>query len=97
MGADHAVESSRVDPVDAIITLCPGGEERVRRMMSVIRSGRMDLIPLLTHRFELDHIEKAYGLSVHQRDGVLKVAITPRSSVARGCGLRIGLTATCVS
>ena len=76
MGADHAVESSRVDPVDAIITLCPGGEERVRRLMSVIRSGRMDLIPMLTHRFELDHIEKAYGLSVHRRDGVLKVAIT---------------------
>ena len=75
-GAHHAIESSRIDPVDAIITLCPGGEERMRRLMSVIQSGRVNLSPMVTHRFELDHIEKAYELSVHQRDGVLKVAIT---------------------
>ena len=49
----------------------------MRRSMSVIQSGRVDLSPMVTHRFELDHIEKAYELSVHQRDGVLKVAITP--------------------
>ena len=76
-GVHHAIESSRIDPVDAIITLCPGGEERMRRLMSVIQSGRVGLSPMVTHRFELDHIEKAYELSVHQRDGVLKVAITP--------------------
>ena len=45
--------------------------------MSVIQSGRVDLSPMVTHRFELDHSKKAYELSVHQRDGVLKVAITP--------------------
>ena len=70
-GAHHAIESSRIDPVDAIITLCPGGEERMRRLMWVIQSGRADLSPIVTHRFELDHIEKAYDLSVHQHDGVL--------------------------
>ena len=43
--------------------------------MSVIQSGRVGPSPMVTHRFELDHIEKAYELSVHQRDGVLKVAI----------------------
>lgn len=31
----------------------------------------------LTHRFKLDDIEQAYELFAHQRDGVLKVAITP--------------------
>ena len=46
-------------------------------MIPVIQSGREDLSPMVTHRFELDHIEKADELSVHQRDGVLKVAITP--------------------
>ena len=49
----------------------------MRWLMSVIQSGRVDLSPMVTHRFELDHIEKALELSVHQRDGVLKVAITP--------------------
>lgn len=58
-------------------TLCPGGKERMRRLMNVIASGRADLKPLVTHRFKLDDIEQAYEMFAHQRDGVLKVAITP--------------------
>jgi threonine dehydrogenase-like Zn-dependent dehydrogenase len=38
---------------------------------------RVDLTPLVTHRYKLDDIEAAYDLFSHQRDGVLKVAITP--------------------
>jgi alcohol dehydrogenase len=60
-----------------VTSLCPGGKERMRRLMSVIQSGRVDLGPMVTHRFKLDDIEKAYELFGHQRDGVLKVAITP--------------------
>lgn len=60
-----------------VTTLCPGGKERMRRLMSVIEGKRVDLTPLVTHRFKLDEIEKAYDLFGHQRDGVLKVAITP--------------------
>lgn len=58
-------------------TLCPGGKERMRRMMEVVASGRVDLGGLVTHRFKLDEIEQAYDLFANQRDGVLKVAITP--------------------
>jgi alcohol dehydrogenase len=58
-------------------TLCPGGKERMRRMMGVVASGRADLGALVTHRFKLDQIEEAYDLFANQRDGVLKVAITP--------------------
>lgn len=58
-------------------TLCPGGKERMRRLMEVIASGRVDTRPLVTHRFKLDDIEAAYDLFANQRDGVLKVAITP--------------------
>ena len=60
-----------------VTTLCPGGKERMRRLLSVIESGRADLRPLVTHHFKLDDIETAYDLFGHQRDGVLKVAITP--------------------
>jgi alcohol dehydrogenase len=60
-----------------VTTLCPGGKERMRRLMEVIASGRVDTRPLVTHRFKLDDIEAAYELFSHQRDGVLKVAITP--------------------
>ena len=57
-------------------SLCPGGKERMRRMLGVISSGRVDLGGLVTHRFTLDEIEEAYDLFANQRDGVLKVAIT---------------------
>ena len=60
-----------------VTTLCPGGKERMRRLMDVVASGRADLRPLVTHRFRLDQIEQAYDLFANQRDGVLKVAIVP--------------------
>ncbi|RYZ71002.1 MAG: NAD(P)-dependent alcohol dehydrogenase, partial [Lysobacteraceae bacterium] len=60
-----------------VTALCPGGKERMRRLMSVIASGRVDLGAMVTHRYKLDDIEAAYDLFSHQRDGVLKVAITP--------------------
>ena len=60
-----------------VTTLCPGGKERMRRLMSVIATDRVDLSAMVTHRFKLADIEAAYELFGHQRDGVLKVAITP--------------------
>ena len=60
-----------------VTTLCPGGKERMRRLMDVVASGRVDTRPLVTHRYSLDAIEEAYALFANQRDGVLKVAITP--------------------
>lgn len=60
-----------------VTTLCPGGKERMRRLMNVVESGRVDLRPLVTHRFKLDQIEDAYDLFANQRDGVLKVALVP--------------------
>jgi threonine dehydrogenase-like Zn-dependent dehydrogenase len=60
-----------------VTSLCPGGKARMRQLMAVIASGRVDLGAMVTHRFALDDIELAYDLFAHQRDGVLKVAITP--------------------
>ncbi|PYT03038.1 MAG: alcohol dehydrogenase, partial [Acidobacteria bacterium] len=60
-----------------VTTLCPGGKERMRRLMEVIRRGRVDLTPLLTHTFSLDQISGAYDLFGERVDGVLKIAIKP--------------------
>jgi 2-desacetyl-2-hydroxyethyl bacteriochlorophyllide A dehydrogenase len=60
-----------------VTTLCPGGKERMRRLMELARRGRVDLRPLLTHTFALDDITKAYELFANRKDGVLKVAIRP--------------------
>jgi alcohol dehydrogenase len=60
-----------------ITSLCPGGKERMRRLMNVVAAERIDLKPLITHHYLLDQIEDAYELFANQRDGVLKVAIKP--------------------
>jgi alcohol dehydrogenase len=60
-----------------VTTLCPGGKERMRRLMNVVASGKVDLKPMVTHRFKLSQIIEAYELFASQKDGVLKVAITP--------------------
>jgi alcohol dehydrogenase len=60
-----------------VTTLCPGGKERMRRLMDVVRHGRVDLTPLLTHTFSLDQIGEAYKLFGERLDGVMKVAIKP--------------------
>lgn len=65
---------------EILTTLCPGGKERMRRLMEMVRHGRLDLEPLLTHTFSLDEIEDAYDLFSHQRDGVVKVAIETNAS-----------------
>ena len=57
--------------------LCPGGKERMRRLMNVIAANRLDLGVLVTHQRKLDDIVEAYDLFAHQRDGVLKIAIKP--------------------
>jgi threonine dehydrogenase-like Zn-dependent dehydrogenase len=60
-----------------VTSLCPGGKERMRRLMNVVAAGRFSPRALLTHSFALSEITEAYDLFSHQRDGVLKVAIRP--------------------
>lgn len=60
-----------------VTTLCPGGKERMERLMRMVASGRFDPTPLITHRFSLDEISEAYRVFSNRMDGVLKVAIRP--------------------
>jgi threonine dehydrogenase-like Zn-dependent dehydrogenase len=60
-----------------VTSLCPGGKERMGRLIAMVRSGRFDPTPLLTHRFPLSDIREAYRIFSDRLDGVLKVVITP--------------------
>ena len=60
-----------------VTTLCPGGKDRMERLMRMVETGRFDPLPLITHRMSLDDIVEAYSLFSERRDGVLKVAIRP--------------------
>jgi threonine dehydrogenase-like Zn-dependent dehydrogenase len=57
--------------------LCPGGKERMRRLMNVVACGRVDLGVMVTHEYKLENIVAAYDLFANQREGVLKIAIKP--------------------
>lgn len=71
-----------------VTTLCPGGKERMRRLMAMVENRRVDLTPLVTHTFALDDIQEAYDLFSQQRDGVLKIALHPtRSAASEGRGM----------
>ena len=35
-----------------VTTLCPGGKERMRRLMAMVQAKRFDPTPLLTHNFQ---------------------------------------------
>src|SRR5262249_51523360 len=72
-----------------VTTLCPGGKERMRRLMALVAARRVDLSPLVTHHFSLDDIEAAFDLFSQQRDGVLKVALHPGLP-----GTRVGVDQT---
>jgi len=65
--ADHTI----------VTTLCPGGKERMRRLLNIVRAKRFPFRDLVTHSFKLDDIEAAYDLFANQRDGVMKIAIRP--------------------
>jgi alcohol dehydrogenase len=65
-----------------VTTLCPGGKERMRRLMAMIEHRRVDLSSLVTHRFALDDIAEALDVFSNSRGGVLKVALYPSVSVS---------------
>lgn len=60
-----------------VTSLCPGGKERMRRLMNVVAAKRFPVRELVTHPFPLSEIEAAYDLFANQRDGVMKIALRP--------------------
>lgn len=73
----HDAFAAGIGDYKIVTTLCPGGKERMRRLLNLVEHGRFDPTPLVTHRFALDKITDAYELFGSRRDGVMKVVIRP--------------------
>ena len=56
--------------------LYPGGKERMERLMRLIELGRVDPIPITTHKMSFDDIEKAYKIMDTKEDNVIKPLVT---------------------
>lgn len=55
--------------------LCPGGRERMLRLMRMIKNGRVDPTLMTTHRFRFDQIEQAFEMMKNKEDNIIKPLI----------------------
>lgn len=55
--------------------LCPGGRERMSRLLHLLQTGRVDPSPLTTHRFPFSEVEKALRMMETKEDGMIKPLI----------------------
>jgi threonine dehydrogenase-like Zn-dependent dehydrogenase len=55
--------------------LCPGGRERMARLLRFLSVGRVDPTPMTTHRFAFSEIEKAFGIMDRKEDDIIKPLI----------------------
>jgi isopropanol dehydrogenase (NADP+) len=55
--------------------LCPGGSERLGRLLRLIETGKVDPSPMTTHEFTFDEVEKAFDLMSSKADGIIKPLI----------------------
>jgi threonine dehydrogenase-like Zn-dependent dehydrogenase len=55
--------------------LCPGGSERMGRLMRLIQTKRVDPLPMTTHRFKFADIKVAFRMMQTKEDGMIKPLI----------------------
>jgi isopropanol dehydrogenase (NADP+) len=55
--------------------LCPGGSERLGRLLRLIENGRVDPTPMTTHEFPFAEVEKAFAMMTDKADGMIKPLI----------------------
>ncbi|WP_232303512.1 NAD(P)-dependent alcohol dehydrogenase [Pseudofrankia sp. DC12] len=58
-----------------LTSLCPGGSDRLDRIFTLMRSGRVDPTPMTTHEFGFDGVERAFSLMNTKGDGIIKALI----------------------
>jgi threonine dehydrogenase-like Zn-dependent dehydrogenase len=55
--------------------LCPGGRERMSRLLRLIANKRVDPTLLTTHNFRFDQVDQAFELMSTKEDNVIKPLI----------------------
>lgn len=55
--------------------LCPGGKERMKRLLRLLETGRVDPTPITTHQFKFVDLDKAFHLMETKDDGIIKPLI----------------------
>lgn len=56
--------------------LCPGGKVRMKRLLRLLQTGRVDPTPMTTHRFGFDEIDRAFEMMDKKEDHIIKPLIS---------------------
>lgn len=56
--------------------LCPGGRERMMRLLRLLERGRIDPTLMTTHRFPFSQVERAFQMMATKEDNIVKPLIT---------------------
>jgi threonine dehydrogenase-like Zn-dependent dehydrogenase len=54
-----------------------GGRGQYERSQELVRTGRLDLAPMVTHRFGLDDVAEAFAVAASKSGGAIKVVVEP--------------------
>lgn len=54
-----------------------GGRGQYERAQELVRTGRLDLNPMVTHRFSLDDVAEAFATAATKAGGAIKVIVEP--------------------
>jgi threonine dehydrogenase-like Zn-dependent dehydrogenase len=55
--------------------LCPGGRERMLRLMRLIETKKVDPTKMTTHTFKFDEVDRAFDMMDTKEDGMIKPLI----------------------
>ncbi|MCL6477560.1 MAG: alcohol dehydrogenase [Peptococcaceae bacterium] len=71
------VPLNRLLPRNITIQTGLGNFIHIKRLISLIQAGKLDLTPLITHRFPLTEAAKGYEIFEKRLDGAIKVILNP--------------------
>lgn len=55
--------------------LCPGGKDRMQRLLRLLETGRVDPTPMTTHTFPFAEVDRAFEMMKTKEDGMIKPLI----------------------
>lgn len=58
-----------------VTSMCPGGPSRLKYLLGLLESGKVDLTPLWTHERKLSEISSVYEMFRKRQDGAVKIAV----------------------
>jgi alcohol dehydrogenase len=71
------INAPRMMAKNVCLTMGMGDLGHIKELVDLIRTGRLDLTAIITHRMKLDDAIRAYEIFEKREDGAIKILLTP--------------------